>query len=198
MPVYPGTEPPVLATACCIDDAGFLEKKITLYSHTGTHVDAPAHLIKGSKTLNMFPINHFYGKALLLNLVQTKNRIIDIKAFEPHRDIIGRVDFVLIHTGWNRYWNTEKYFADYHVLSTEAADWLSRFGLKGVGFDTISADEADTQDFPVHKAFLQNDTIIIENLTNLEKVSCEQFIFSCFPLNFEDADGSPIRAIAFT
>jgi len=102
----------------------------------------------------------------------------------------------LIHTGWSLYWGTEKYFSNYPVLSLKAADWLSRFELKGFGLDTISADEADSQDFSVHKALLRNDTIIIENLTNLEKLPCSQFVFSCFPLNFEDADGSPVRAVA--
>ena len=67
MPVYPGTEPPVFTTGCSIDETGFLEKKITLFSHTGTHIDAPAHLLKGHKTLDMLPIEHFYGPALLLN-----------------------------------------------------------------------------------------------------------------------------------
>ncbi len=197
MPVYPGTEPPVFITGCSIDDIGFLEKKITLYSHTGTHMDAPAHLIKGSKTLDLLPIEHFYGKAFLLNFANIKSQTIGIKELEPHQDTIKQVEFLLIHTGWSQYWGTEKYFSDYHVLSLEAADWLSRFGLRGFGLDAISVDEANTQYFPVHKAFLQNDTIIIENLTNLEKLPCNQFIFSCFPLSFEDADGSPVRAVAF-
>ena len=61
----------------------------------------------------------------------------------------------------------------------------------------ISADEVDTKEFPIHQIFLKNDTIIIENLANLEKLPCNQFLFSCFPLNIEDADGSPVRAVAF-
>jgi len=197
MPVYPGTEQPVFITGCSIDEIGFLEKKITLYSHTGTHMDAPAHLIKDSITLDLLPIDYFYGKALLLNFSNIENQTIGLDAFSPHQDTINLVEFLLIHTGWSQYWGTEKYFSDYHVLSLEAADWLSGFGLKGIGFDTISADEADTQEFPVHKAFLRNNTIILENLTNLEKLPCNQFFFSCFPLSFKGADGSPVRAVAF-
>ena len=112
MPVYPGTEPPVFITGCSIDDIGFLEKKITLYSHTGTHMDAPAHLIKGSKTLDMLPIEHFYGKAVLLNFANIKSQAIGIKELEPHQDTIKQVDFLLIHTGWSQYWGTEKYFSE--------------------------------------------------------------------------------------
>ncbi len=197
MPTYPGTEPPVFMTECSIDDTGFLEKKITLYSHTGTHVDAPAHLIKGAKTLDQLPIEHFYGKGCLLNCTDIKNQAIGIKELEPHQDTIRQVDFILIHTGWSRYWGTDKYFSDYGVLSLEAADWLTGFNPKGLGLDAISADKADSGNFPVHKTLLRNNTIIIENLKNLGEIPCDQFIFSCLPLAFEDADGSPVRALAF-
>lgn len=197
MPVYPGTEPPIFLQGCAIDETGFLEKKITLYSHTGTHIDAPAHLIKGSKTLDQLPIEHFHGKAFLLRLDNLRSQTISIQELEPYQQTFIQVGFVLIYTAWSQFWGTDKYFSDYPVLSLEAADWLSGFDLKGIGFDTISADKADSQDFPVHKAFLQHDTIIIENMTNLGEIPCNQFIFSCFPLSFEAADGSPVRAVAF-
>jgi kynurenine formamidase len=83
------------------------------------------------------------------------------------------------------------------VLSLEAANWLSGFGIKGFGLDTISADTVDSQDYQVHKALLQKNIIIIENLANLADLPCNQFEFSCFPLSFEDADGSPVRAVAY-
>lgn len=197
MPVYPGTEPPVFTTGCSIDEIGFLEKKITLYSHTGTHVDAPAHLIKGHNTLDMLAIEHFHGPALMLNFDNFTDKNIGVKELEPFQDKIKKVEFLLLHTGWSKYWGSEKYFTNYTVLSLEAANWLSSFGLKGFGLDTISADTADTEDYHVHKALLQKNTIIIENLTNLVDLPCSQFDFSCFPLSFEDADGSPVRAVAF-
>jgi kynurenine formamidase len=78
----------------------------------------------------------------------------------------------------------------------ETAHWLSNFHLKGLGLDTISADSADTQDYPVHKAFLHKEIIIVENLTNLEDLPGEPVMFSCFPLYFTEADGSPVRAVA--
>jgi len=160
-------------------------------------VDTPAHLIKGSKTLDQLSIEHFYGKAYVLDSTNLECRTIDMKALEPHQDSIEQADFLLIRTGWSQYWGMDTYFSNYTVLPIDAADWLSRFGLKGLGVDSISADKADSQDFPVHKIFLQNDTIIIENLKNLGKSHGCAFTFSCFPLNFEDADGSPVRAAAF-
>ncbi len=197
MPVYPGTEQPVFTTGCSIDEIGFLEKKITLYSHTGTHIDAPAHLLKGHKTLDMLAIDHFYGPALMLTFDNLSAKTIGVKDLEPYQDRIKEIDFLLLYTGWSQYWGSDKYFTNYPVLSVEAAHWLSNFGLKGLGLDTISADTADSQEYLIHKALLQKDTIIIENLTHLADLPCDQFVFSCFPMSFEDADGSPVRAVAY-
>lgn len=197
MPVYPGTEPPVFTTGCSIDTTGFLEKKISLYSHTGTHIDAPAHMIKGHNTLDMLPVEHFYGPAFLIDIDHVAVKSIGIKQLEPHQGKIQAAEFLLIHTGWSRYWGSEKYFTGYPVLSLEAARWLSRFRLKGFGLDTISADTEDGSEYPIHKELLRNNIIIIENLANLAELPCRQFEFACFPLNFKDADGSPVRAVAF-
>lgn len=197
MPVYPGTEPPVLTPACSIEQMGFKEKKITLYSHTGTHMDAPAHIIPGAKTLDALPIEHFYGKAALLDLSGGTRQLIGVDECTPHREIIRNVEFLLMRTGWGRYWGGGRYFSDYPVLSSEAAEWLGGFDLKGVGLDTLSADAPESRGFPIHRAFLGKDMIILENLSSLDKLPRGPFMLSCFPLKFEDADGSPVRAVAF-
>ncbi len=197
MPVYPGTEQPIFITGCSIEEFGFLEKKITMYSHTGTHVDAPAHLIKDADTLDLMAIEHFHGAALMLNFENDKSKTIDVSSLEPYEKEIEIIDFLLIHTGWSKHWGTEKYFSGYTVLTFEAANWLSEFQLKGFGLDTISADISDTDDDPSHKILLKKNTIIIENLFNLLSLPSSTFTFSCFPIKFEDADGSPVRAVAY-
>ncbi len=198
MPVYPGTEPPIIKTGCSIEEAGFLEKKITFFSHTGTHVDAPAHLIKNHNTLDMLEIEHFQGPALVLdfNHLTTPDKTIGVKELEAHQDEIRKVEFLLLHTGWSQYWGSARYFTGFPVLSPEASTWLSNFPIKGLGLDTISADKIDSQDYPVHKALLRKNIIIIENLANLSALPYNQIEFSCFPLSLTDADGSPVRAVA--
>ena len=197
MPVYPGTEQPVFIDACSIEETGFREKKITMYSHTGTHIDAPAHLIKDANTLDFLGIEHFHGSALMLDFENDKLKTIDVPSLEPSEKEIETVDFLLIHTGWSKYWGTEKYFSDYPALTLEAANWLSKYQLKGIGLDTISADVSETADYPIHKVLLKQNTIIIENLINLPSLPGANFTFSCFPIKFEDADGSPVRAVAY-
>lgn len=196
MTVYPGTEPPVFTPGCSIDEAGFLERQIRFFSHTGTHVDAPAHMLKDSKTLDELAIEQFYGPALLLDCRNLHPPVIELENLEPFGQQIERVDFLLLHTGWSRFWGSEQYFAEFPVLSAAAARWLSSFSLKGLGLDTISADAIDSADYPVHKVLLQKNIVIIENLTNLAELPCNRFDFCCFPLSFIDADGSPVRAVA--
>lgn len=196
-PVYPGMEQPLFMPAFSIDNDGFREMKMTLYSHTGTHVDAPAHLFKGAKTLDKFPLGHFYGTALVLHFDQVNNPVITVAQLMPYQDTIKEVEFLLIHTGWDLHWGSERYFSNYATLSLEAAQWLSGYSLKGFGVDTISVDTIDSRELQVHKVFLHNEIIIIENVAHLGKIPCSQFSFSCFPLNCEDADGSPVRAAAF-
>ena len=67
MPVYPGTEPPVLAPANSYERDGFKETKLTFFSHTGTHMDPPAHLFPGRTTLDQFPPEQFIGRALVID-----------------------------------------------------------------------------------------------------------------------------------
>ena len=196
MPVYPGTEPPTFTAECTLDNVGFIEKKITLYSHTGTHMDAPAHIIRGARTLDQFSADHFMGKSSVLDMTSTHRPTVDIHHIEPYQDLIAKSKFLLLYTGWSRWWGTDAYYQGYPVLSPEAARWIAGFELRGLGVDMISVDPAGASPFTIHEIFLHRNILIIENLTNLQALPNTDFILSCFPLNIEDADGSPIRAVA--
>ncbi|MBC2742974.1 MAG: cyclase family protein [Desulfosarcina sp.] len=196
MPVYPGTGTPVLAEVNTIDSDGFREKKLTFYSHTGTHMDAPAHIVAGTKTLDQLPVDTFCGDAFLLNCTRAGKGTVDLQDLLPHEDAIRKCAFLLLLTGWSRYWGDERYFSDYPVLTPDAARWLAALGVKGIGMDTISADQADSVDLPIHNILLGAGMVIVENLTNLDAILKESFVFSCFPLKIKDADGSPVRAVA--
>ncbi len=190
MPVYPGTEAPILAPANTIPVDGFQEKKITMYSHTGTHMDAPAHLVPGAATLDQLPLDTFYGRACVLDF-PTKNEPLLIH----EKSIVGN-DFLLLRCGWDKKWGTGEYFTGYPALDVETATWLTSLGLKGIGVDVISVDPVDSSDLPNHRILLAAGIVIIENLTNLSLLPGNPFRFSCFPLRIHDADGSPVRAVA--
>jgi kynurenine formamidase len=197
MPVYPGSEPPSVEIACSIERDGFAEHRIRLFSHTGTHVDAPAHLNAGGKTLDRYPADHFVGNALIVDVsARSSGREIDLSVLEPFAGMVENVEFVLLRSGWSRYWGSPEYFSGYPVLNREAALRLSRFRLKGIGIDAVSFDRENDKDYPNHRTLLGRDILLVENLTDLGKLPDEPFLFSCLPMKIENAEGAPVRAVA--
>jgi arylformamidase len=197
MPVYPGTEPPLIKNATTIAAEGFAEKYIAMFSHTGTHMDAPGHILAGAPTLDRLAIDRFTGPGVVIDLPTSEpGRIVTDRDLEPKLKDIGKADFVLFRFDWSRLWGRREYFTAFPVLSEDAAAVLAGADLKGVGVDCISVDAMDTQAFPIHRIFFRAGLVIIENLTGLSALAGKAFTFSAFPLKLRDADGSPVRAAA--
>lgn len=198
MPVYPGTEPPLFTSACTLEEHGFREMALRLYTHTGTHLDSPAHLFPGGLTVDLFPIGHFTGKGIVVDCSHLAGgQVINLEQLLPYREELSQMDFVLFYTGWSHKWGHVGYYKDFPVLTEKAVQFLLEFRIKGVGIDAISVDSVDASMLPIHKMLLSQNIIIVENLKNLEHLLNRKFIFSCFPLKIEGADGSPVRAVAF-
>jgi arylformamidase len=197
--VYPGSDQPVLKNTAFLDLQGYREKELKLSTHHGTHIDCPFHLFsEGLHTGNTL-LNRFSGKGFVM----------DCRSFAPDEKInegtlrsletdLSGTDFLLLYTGMDRYWKTADYEGQYPVLGNDAAEYLTRFHLKGIGIDALSVDPVEDTELAVHKTFLSKNIIIIENLTGLEKLLKKEFRFYCFPLKIEEGDGSPVRACAIT
>ena len=196
MAVYPGTEPPEFSDQFTINSAGFYEKKITMFSHTGTHIDAPSHILKKAKSLDQIPISRFIGNASVLDFSHMQKTVITYQDMARHKSLVEKSDFIILYTGWYQKWGEEAYFESFPVLSLEAAEWIAKFSLKGIGVDMLSVDVTDTRSFPIHRIFLEKEILIIENLTALEELVNKDFTFFCFPLKIENSDGAPARAVA--
>ena len=196
MPVFPGTEHPIFEKANTLEKDGFQEAKITMYSHTGTHIDAPAHMLNDGPYLDDLDIEHFIGNATILDFSNVDMKLIDVDSLKPYEDKIKKVEFLIIKTGWSKYWGDKRYYEDFPSLSEESAKWLSTFNLKGIGIDAISIDDMKSTTFAVHKILMPKNILIIENLTNLDSINSEYFILSILPLKNKNADGSPVRAVS--
>lgn len=193
-PVYPGTVAPAIAPSNTIEADGFREKSLLMPSHFGTHIDAPAHVLRSGKTLDELPIEHFQGRAAMMDARETST--IDSGAVAAFLEDHPTMEFVIIRTGWERYWRQSQYFRDYPILSEGAAELLAGRGLKGVGVDAISVDAVGDTELPAHHTLLRSDVVIVENLCNLAALPQRSFMFQCLPLKLEDGDGSPVRAVA--
>lgn len=199
MPVYPGTKPPILEPASTYEGDGYKETWVSMFSHTGTHMDPPAHLFPGRTTLDAFPPDQFVGKALVIDCTcLAEGEPITMERLEPYGQKVGDADFLLFYLGWDARWGTDAYFGDYPCLDDAVMDLVLEGDYKGIGFDVIGLDPIADENLTRHKRLFESKDIVnIENLCNLGECGDELFWFSCFPLRITDSDGSPIRAVAF-
>ncbi len=192
--IYPDTIPPTFNQESTIEKDGFAEINMTMCTHNGTHIDAPAHIIPNSNSLDDFTIDKFIGNAIAVDCSEKKT--INLEFLNLIEDKIKHIDFILFYTGWQKKWNTPNYFDEFPTLTLDAVEWLLKFKLKAVGFDTISVDKMTNNKLPNHHLLLQKEILIIENMTNLDKLIGTSFELNCIPLKIENSDGSPIRAFA--
>ncbi len=198
--VYPDTLGPQFEVLNTIEVHGFAEMKMNMVLHSGTHIDAPCHIIKGAKSLDQFPLDKFIGNAIVIPC-QDRNSI-DLDYLLSFQETISKIDFIIFFTGWQYKWKTKAYFDNCPTLTREAALYLTNFNLKGIGFDAFSvdaigsADKVTPENLPNHHILLAKEILLIENLCNIDLLPKETFTLQCLPLYIEHADGSPIRAIA--
>lgn len=196
MPVYPGTPQPRLEPAGTYARDGFRATQLTIDSHTGTHMDAPAHLFPAGATLDALPPECFLGMALVVSCAGAgEGSVLHMDRLAPVRDAADRAEFLLFSTGWDRFWGRKAYFGAYPVLGEDVVDYLTASGKRGVGVDTLGVDPIRDEALPIHRRLLDSGMVIIENLTNLAAAGTETFTFCALPLHYENADGAPVRAV---
>jgi len=205
MPMYPGADAPKLQIAYSHNEHGFMETQISMLSHTGTHIDAPLHIIKDGHTLTQYPIEQFIGKAVVIDCRKLKNgdqitmSLIKEKGFE-----LNKAEFILFLTGQSALWGKPDYFSSYPIMTQEVAELVNQRKLKGIGIDAPSFDpctidniEQAADELHNHKEILKTgNTVFIENLCNLEKIGSELFTLFALPLKTVNADGAPARVVA--
>ena len=142
MQCFPGDMTPEIER---LEADGFRTANISLCTHAGTHVDAPAHMSSQSVTLDMMPPETFWGLALLADARGAAGRGIEIADLALHAEKLAEADFLLLRTGWEDKFGTEEYLAGFPALSCEAAQYALSLGIRGFGFDTISADSVESE-----------------------------------------------------
>lgn len=197
MPVFPGMSKPSFKEAFTVKDNGFKETNLNMLTHTGTHIDCPAHMLESDITTDNVKLNLFYGNAFVADFSNKKSGdTITKEDLKKYADEIDKYSVILIHTNWDKFWGTDKYFDNFPYLTIEATRYLVDNGIKTIGLDVISIDAIDAKIYSNHFIALQCSVVIVENLRNLDLLVQKEFIFSAFPLKIKSGDGSPVRAVA--
>lgn len=199
MQTFPGDPSVAIESAATLVEDGCRVSQVRCGSHSGTHLDAPSHILPEGDSLDAFPLEQFVFDA----------RVVDCTGLEPREPVPPELlpdddagEMVVCRTGWEDHWNTDRYL-DHPYLSPATANRCVEAGWS-VGLDTLNPDPTPTEHasrdepdgFPAHRAVLGNGLFILENLRNL--AGLDRFRLFAFPLALPDADGSPVRAVART
>lgn len=191
LPTFPGDPPFELQVTHRLQDGqGYNVSRISLGSHTGTHIDAPYHFIADGVTVDELPLEILMGKV----------RVVDLGG----RDVVERADLeahdlrddlrLFIKTRNSGQLRQRAFQEDYVYLTPDAATCLAQIGIKLVGFDYLSIEKFGSREYLAHRALLEAGVVIVEGL-DLSEVEPDEYDMVCLPLRIQGGDGAPARVV---
>jgi arylformamidase len=202
MLVFPGGWHPDVGfeTLGRLDTEARRTSRLTLGTHTGTHIDAPSHFIEDGCSIDQIPLEILVGNAELINLSMNGPRAA-ITAEDLEHGLGDRrpAQRLILRFDWARRYSNVDFYNESPFLTREAAQWVIDNGVRMLGYDTPSPDNPlDSResacDSPVHKLLLGSDVWLVEYLCNLHLLP-ETFEFIALPLTLRGLDGSPARCL---
>jgi arylformamidase len=202
MTTYPGLPGPHICdfwtregSAASYDDgSSFQIGRIDMVANTGTYLDSPFHRYAEGVDLAGLPLASLADlPGIVVRRPWEDGLAIDATHFEGS-DVRGKA--VLVHTGWDRHWRTDRYGVDHSFLTADAADWLLEKGAVLVGIDSNNIDDTGVRARPVHTKLLATDIPICEHMTGLSGLPDEGFRFSAVPPKVRGMGTFPVRAYA--
>ena len=175
------------------DGTTFQIGKIEMVANTGTYIDAPFHRYNNGKDLSQLDLASVADLDGLVFHAPSGSREITPDIFNGH-DVRGKA--VLVHTGWDQHWGTEKYFAAYPYLTRHSADYLKSAGAALVGIDSLNIDDNADGARPAHTILLNSEILIVEHMCNLGALPDRDFKFFAVPAPVKGMGSFPVRAFA--
>lgn len=189
MPCYPGDQQVSLNQLSFFQQEGHNNFLLTTGMHSGTHLDGPMHLTSSLTRIDELPLDLFAGKGFLVDV--SGQNTIDLPASALEHLSPGSV--LLFYTGFDSCYTDSSYYLSYPAISENTAHLLVNKKVKMIGMDFPSPDYAP---YNIHKILLNNNILILENLTNLSALlPFREFEILAFPLKIE-ADSCPVRVVA--
>jgi kynurenine formamidase len=168
--------------------------KIEMVTNTGTYLDCPFHRFENGKDLSEIGLECVTDLDAILFRIPFSDTLAITEEHLKNRDIRNRA--VLIHTGWDTNWNTDKYYENHPYLTEGAANYLKNGGVTLVGIDSHNIDCTLENTRPVHTILLGAEILIVEHLCNLHLLPNDGFTFSAIPPKFKGVGTFPVRAMA--
>lgn len=188
MPVYKN-KPEKQPTFNRVTNGYVTETRMELDVHSGTHMDAPLHMINDGETIETIPLEQIIGSCKVLDLMHVEDGITkeDLQKFD-----ISSNDFLLFRT--KNSWDEEFNF-DFIYLKEDGANYLAQIGIRGVGIDSLGVERSQ-EGHPTHKTLFTNRIVIVEGL-QLKEVEQGEYFMVIAPLKLTGTDASPARVLLF-
>jgi arylformamidase len=162
---------------------------VSLGSHTGTHVDAPAHFLDGAPAVDSLPLDALVGPAYVAEFAgDTHITAADLHAMAVPPDCRR----LLFKTRNGRLWDDTAFHTDFIALAPDAAVALVERDVRLVGIDYMSIEPYGASPNEVHEMLLAKGVVIVEGL-DLRRVAPGPYLLVCAPLNVVGAEGAPAR-----
>ncbi len=178
---------------------GWNATTLSLYSHCGTHMDAPRHFLPEGNTIDQQSLSAIMGPALVVDLAPAQPRqLLTVEDFASVADRVRPGARLLLRTDWHKRHGTTEYRDELPRISVPLAKWFVEREVALVGVEPPSvADVNDMQELTeVHQILLRGEVVIIEGLANLDQLAKPIVEFVALPMKISGGDGSPVRAIA--
>jgi arylformamidase len=188
-----------MATATTISQQGWNARSLSLYSHAGTHMDAPRHFLDGARTIDDISLSKCVGPAWIVDIPDVGPRdLLEVAHLGNYADRIEEGDRVILKTGWSSREGSDEYRDELPRIGIELARWFVQRGVVFVGVEPPSV--ADVHDLAevteVHRTLLGAEIVIVEGLCNLDALSSDRVYLVALPLKIDAGDGAPCRVIA--
>lgn len=183
-PWHPKTE---IAQTATYEEHSCEVRRVSVGTHSGTHIDAPSHIFRGSPTIDCYDPGLWYSEVMVLDFTGRSPREAISGAEMKAKGVVKGLG-VLIKTGWDRRFGREDYYATYPPISNEAAEFLSELPVL-----VVAADTPFTLD--VHKIFLGKGIPLITNIANTDRLPEGRMRLIAAPLLVRGGDGAPARVL---
>lgn len=200
MVTYPGLPEPIIcdylsreaSRSQYASGVEFQIGRIEMVANTGTYLDSPFHRYANGKDLAQLPLDRLADlEAVVVRVPPGSGRAVSPKAFGA-LELEGKA--VLVHTGWDVHWRTERYLSGHPFLTEDAADYLVDRGAVLVGIDSLNIDDTANLSRPVHSALLGAGVPIVEHLCNLGGLPEGGIRFFAVPAKVAGFGSWPVRA----
>ena len=195
MSVFPGDPNVEFSRVISIHEGGYNISRVSMGTHTGTHVDVLCHVMHDSRGVDLIPLDSLVGWTEVLDFGDVApGAELTSADFDRFASRICEGARILLKTGWGKHWAMPEFYSDFPGISEGAAAWLVARKIKLIAIEQPSLHAVLHRE--LHKALLASGIVVLENIANANEITAQRIFLAALPIKLAGMDGAPTRVIA--